>query len=82
MNTLEREVVEKFYQLDSDAQKRVRELIVHQTASIEQPDTSAFDYETWFREVESLRKEVQATHGSKQPDVVGILRDIRDGEDE
>jgi hypothetical protein len=84
MSTLEREVIEKFHQLDKDAQKRVRELIVQETASVEQAETTTFDYDAWFRDVESLRQEIRASHGDKLPpmDVVGILRDIRDGEDE
>lgn len=84
MSTLEREVIEKFHQLDKDAQKRVRELIVQETDSEEQAAASAFDYDGWFRDVESLRQEIRESHGDKLPamDVVGILRDIRDGEDE
>jgi hypothetical protein len=84
MSTLEREVIEKFHQLDNDAQKRVRELIVQKTDSEEQEVTSAFDYDAWFRDVESLRQEIRESHGDRLPpmDVVGILRDIRDGEDE
>jgi hypothetical protein len=84
MNALEREIVEKFHQLDGDAQKRVRELIAQGTGSAKQAGASAFDYDAWFREVEALRQEIQASHGDRLPpmDVVGLLRDIRDGEDE
>lgn len=85
MNTLEREVIEKFHQLDSDAQKRVRELIVNETESADQTGTSlTFNYETWFREIEALQQDIRSHHGNSLPptDVVGILRDIRDGEDE
>ena len=75
------EFVERFYQLDKDAQKQVRELIQLDT---NEPADAAFDYDTWFREVEALRQEITASHGGEMPavDVVGILRDIRDGEDE
>jgi hypothetical protein len=84
MSTLEREVIEKFHQLDKDAQKRVREMIVQETDLTGQVDASAFDYDAWFRDVESLRQEIRESHGDKLPpiDVVGMLRDIRDGEDE
>jgi hypothetical protein len=84
MSTLEREVIEKFHQLDKDAQKRVRELIVQETDLTDQTDATDFDYDAWFRDVESLRQEIRASHENKLPhmDVVGILRDIRDGEDE
>ncbi len=84
MSTLEREVIEKFHQLDKDAQKRVRELIVQETDLTGETDASAFDYDAWFRDVESLRQKIRENHGNELPsmDVVGILRDIRDGEDE
>ena len=77
MSTLEHEVLEKFHQLDKDAQKRVRELIDQETGSGDQ----GFDYDAWFRDVEILRQEIRVSHGSPI-DVVGLLRDIRDGEDE
>lgn len=84
MSTLEREVIEKFHQLDTDAQKRVRELIVQETHMTEPSDVEAFDYGAWFQDVESLRQEIRARRGATfvPVDVVGILRDIRDGEDE
>jgi hypothetical protein len=84
MSTLEREVIEKFHQLDEAAQKRVRELIIQETDSEEQATASTFDYDAWCRDVESLRQEIRESRGHKLPpmDVVGILRDIRDGEDE
>lgn len=83
MSALEREVIEKFHQLDKAAQKRVRELIVQETGSDEQATVSAFDYEAWIRDVESLRQEIRESHGPELPhmDVVSSLRDIRDGED-
>lgn len=84
MSTLEHEIIEKFHQLDKDAQKRVRELIAQEADSEEQAVASTFDYDAWFRDVETLREEIRESHGDKLPpmDVVGILRDIRDGEDE
>lgn len=54
MSTLEREVIEKFHQLDKEANKRVRELIVQETDLTRETDASAFDYAAWFREVETL----------------------------
>ncbi len=78
MNTLEREIIEKFHQLDKNAQKRIRELIEKET------DASGFDYDSWFHNIEALRQEIRAGHGDNLPamDGVGILRDIRDGVDE
>lgn len=85
MSALEREIIEKFHQLQPAAKQRVRALIEQELASgIEPVDASAFDYDAWFRDVEMLRQQIRATHGDKLPpmDVVGMLREIRDGEDE
>lgn len=78
MSTLEREIIEKFHQLDREAQQRVRDLIVQET------EATAFDYHTWFHDLEALRLQIRASHGNTLPpiDVISILRDIRNGEDE
>ena len=75
MNALEQEIIEKFYQLDPAAQQRVRKRLAE-----EQP--ASFDYDAWFHEVEALREEIRARHGDQSIDGVGILRDIRAGDDE
>lgn len=56
-------------------------MIEQATAEIEQ---AQFDYAGWFSHVETLRQQIRASQGNKLPplDVVGMLRDIRDGEDE
>lgn len=85
MSALEREIIEKFHQLQPDAKQRVLALIEQETAQeLEQADRSAFDYAGWFRDVETLRQKIHISQGDKQSpvDVVGILRDIRDGGDE
>lgn len=85
MNALEREIIEKFHQLQPAAKQRVRALIEQEMAvAVAQADTSAFDYDTWCSAVEAVRQQIQASHGGNLPamDVVGMLRDIRDGEDE
>jgi hypothetical protein len=85
MSALEREIIDKFHQLQPAAKKRVRALIEQDIAAeIEQAHTSAFDYNAWVREVEELRHQLRASQGGESPavDVVEILRDIREGEDE
>lgn len=82
MSTLEREIMEKFHQLQPAAKQRIRALIEQETvAEVEQAE---FDYDGWFRNVETLRQQIRASQSNKLPpvDVVGMLRDIRDGEDE
>lgn len=82
MSQLEREILDKFHQLDEAAQQRVRDVITQEAAA--QPQTATdFDYDAWFRDVENLRESIRAGRGTQPPlDVVGILRGIRDGEDE
>lgn len=84
MSTLEREIIEKFHQLDKDAQKRVRALIDAEIHAAEAGSDVRFDYNGWLQVVETLRGEMRSHHGGVLPavDVVGLLRDIRDGEDE
>jgi hypothetical protein len=85
MSTLEREIMEKFHQLRLTEKQRVQALIEQEIAAeVEQADSSAFDYAAWLANVEAMRQQIRATHEGKLPsmDVVGILRDIRDGEDE
>jgi hypothetical protein len=85
VSTLEREIMEKFHQLQPAAKQRVRALIEQETASeVERAEGFAFDYDVWFRDVETLRQQIRTNQTNKQPplDVVGMLRDLRDGEDE
>jgi hypothetical protein len=85
MSALEREIIEKFHQLPPAAKQRVRALIEQEVASeVGRTDMPAFDYATWAQDVEALRQQIRVSHDDKQPplDVVGMLRDIRDGEDE
>jgi hypothetical protein len=84
-STLEHEIMEKFRQLRPAARQHVRALIEQEAASeVEQVDLLAFDYDAWFRDVETLRQEIRAGQVDKLPpvDVVEILHDIREGEDE
>jgi len=83
MNTLEREIIEKFHQLEPDAKLRVRALIEQEIASeSSQTVATEFDYDAWFRDGEALRQQIRASHDNTMPsiDVVGMLREIRDGE--
>jgi hypothetical protein len=84
MSTLEREIIEKFHQLQPAAKLRVRALIEQEVAEFNQPDVPEFNYAAWLHDVEALRQQIRTSHGDKLPpmDVVGMLRDIRDGEDE
>jgi hypothetical protein len=85
MSALEREILEKFHQLPPAAKRRVRALIEQDVASEFNPaDGLAFSYAAWMRDVEALRQQIRTGYGDNRPpiNVVGMLRDIRDGEDE
>jgi len=71
MTTLEREVIEKFRQLDHDAQQRVRKLIVHET------DPSEFDIEAWLAEAEAAQITL---HSPSASDLVSEVREERDAD--
>lgn len=79
MSSSEREVLEKFHQLDHAAQQRMRDVITQEAT-----DTASFDFAAWSHEVEAIRREIRADHGGQLPaiNVVDLLRGIRDGEDE
>lgn len=80
MSTLEQEVIEKFQQLDKEAQQHVRALI-NQESNSPQVDAT-FDYDNWFRDVERLRQEIRASQSDilSSTDIVTLLRDIREGD--
>jgi hypothetical protein len=80
MSALEQEIIEKLHQLQPNAQRRILAVIEQELTSEAPP----FDYEAWFQEVEALRQQIRTSHGDLLPDidVVGMLRDLRDGEDE
>lgn len=85
MSALEQEIIEKFQQLQPAAKRRVRAVIDQaESADSDAVSTSEFDYAAWFHTVEILRDEIHSSRGqTKTPnDVVGLLRDIRDGEDD
>jgi len=85
MSALEQEIIEKFHQLQPAAKRRILALIEQEVAlEVKAADASTFDYAAWFGAVETLRQQIQTTRGGNIPsiDVVGMLRDIRDGEDE
>jgi hypothetical protein len=83
MSALEKEIIEKFHQLAPAAKQRVWALIEQEIAAeTQQADTLEFDFAAWSREIEALREQIRARQVLSPLDVVGMLRDIRDGEDE
>ena len=56
MNTLEREIIEKFQQLEPDAKQRVLQTLADTTQS-------SFDYDAWWAEVEALQADIRSRIG-------------------
>jgi hypothetical protein len=84
MSALEQEIMAKFYQLDKEAQKRVR-MMIEQTLDEENSISSEpFDYEAWMERVKAIREKIREDNGGVFPniDAIGLLREIRNGEDE
>lgn len=85
MSALEREIIEKFQQLQPAAKQRVRLIIDRQAdEEAQQAKASTFDFAAWQDGIETVRQQIRDLHDGRLPtiDVVGILRDIRDGEEE
>ena len=84
MSALEREIIEKFHQLQPAAKQRVWALIEQEVALTTKQTEVAFDYATWSEDIKGLRQQIRATHEDMLPplDVIGMLRDMRDGEEE
>jgi hypothetical protein len=80
MSALEREIIEKFHQLQPAEKQRVRLIIDQATdAEAKQTDAATFDYADWASNVSRLRLQMQ---GHEDLSVVEMLRNLRAGEDE
>lgn len=84
MSALEREIIEKFQQLQPAAKQRVRLVIDRQADKVaQQAQASTFDFAAWQDGMEAVRQQIRDSHAGKLPtiDVVGMLREIRGDED-
>jgi hypothetical protein len=74
MSPLEKEIVEKFYQLDAERQQRVLRVLNEQTRK--------FDWRKWFANAEALYEEMSDQGGELPPvNVVSLAREVREDED-
>lgn len=74
MDAIEREILEKFYQLQPPAKQRVLAILEQVVASeLEQTEMATFDFTAWAQEVEALREQLPRIDG------IALLRDMRDG---
>lgn len=82
MSALEQEIKAKFRLLDKPAQQRIREFIEQETER--NTAEQEFDFAAWAHEIEAMRGEIRSAFGGRFPyiDVVGMLREIRNGEDD
>ncbi|MBW4438108.1 MAG: hypothetical protein KME04_13280 [Pleurocapsa minor GSE-CHR-MK-17-07R] len=76
MSALEREILEKFQQLDPDAQRRIIQTISATRPEAEdQPDP----WGSWLRTTQALRAELQQKYGpSTGIDVTALVREARE----
>ena len=84
MSALEKEIIEKFHQLQPAAKQRVLALIEQEVAEeAGQADAAAFDYALWFREVEAIRLTLRpdaSGHSPTASELVNEAREERDAE--
>lgn len=74
MSAIEREILEKFHQLQPPAKQRVLAMMQQTVASeIAQTEAAKFDFTAWVQEVEALREKLPRIDG------IALLRDMRDG---
>ena len=72
MTTLEKEIVEKFQQLDLAAQERVlSQLLAEQK--------SQFDYSRWWSDIDKLQNSIRKKSGGKV-DALSLLDELREEE--
>jgi hypothetical protein len=78
MTSLEHEIIEKFQQLDKDAQQRVRALIDRE---LETTDKAAFDYDAWFAEVEAAQISLRPDASGRTPSASDLVNEVREERD-
>lgn len=78
MDSLEQEIIEKFQQLDSDAQARVRDFIQHTTIIHPKPP---FDAEAWFAQMEEIRAQIAFNKTKPMPSAVDLVNEVREERD-
>jgi hypothetical protein len=77
MSTLEREVIEKFRQLDEDARKRVRALIEREADA----QTAGFDFDAWWARVEAARITLRPDASGRTPTASDLVNEVREERD-
>ena len=81
MSELEHEIIEKFHQLDRDAQKRVRRLIDQEIEAVEQIDPSSFDYDLWLAEIDAIRITLRPDASGRVPSASELVNEAREERD-
>ena len=75
MTTLEREIIEKFRQLDNAGQQRIRNFIEQETVARKQ---NRFDVNTWLAETDTVRVNFP-DNAPSSTDIIYETREENDG---
>jgi hypothetical protein len=74
MSALEQEILDKFHQLDVEAQKRVRTIIDQETAVQAQRSNP----DEWLQNARALRAEMRAKYGKLAFSIAEVIADVRE----
>ena len=79
LTTLEAEVIEKFFQLDTSARQRVLSIIEQESKDT---PTETLSLAEWLEEATALREKIAAAHGYSEENPIGIVQIIDEIRDE
>lgn len=78
MSTLEREIIEKFRQLQPDAKQRVLALIERETQGGQGQLAAVFDYDAWWAEVEAAQVRLRPDASGHIPTASELVNEVRE----
>jgi hypothetical protein len=73
MNILEKEIIEKFRQLKTDAQRRLLRTLADDVQS-------SFDWDAWWKEIESVQFTPSLEQAPSASDLINEAREERDAD--
>jgi|GEM_PF-733152 len=80
MSTIEYEIIEKFRQLDRQAQQRIFTLIEHELDAQDDAD-NAFDFDIWWAKLEEVRITIKPDDRGNTPSSSDLVNEVREERD-